>query len=74
MKRGVEKHLEGLGFDNAMVLRPGMILGRESPKKDIFQGMKYFGQEFQDKWSEQLYFLFVDSTSYIGMSKTSDFV
>ncbi|KAJ8113433.1 hypothetical protein OPT61_g4433 [Boeremia exigua] len=56
MKRGVEKHLEDMEFDNVIILRPGMILGREHPKnkwlEDIFQGFKYFGQGFQDKWAQ----------------------
>lgn len=54
MKRGVENTIKELDFENAIILRPGMILGRESPKhkwlEDIFHGMKMFGQGFQDKW------------------------
>lgn len=54
MKRGVEKVIKELDFESAIILRPGMILGRESPKnkwlEDIFHGMKMFGQGFQDKW------------------------
>lgn len=54
MKRGVERQIKELDFENAIILRPGMILGRESPKnkwlEDIFHGMKKFGQGFQDKW------------------------
>ncbi|KAL7929484.1 NAD(P)-binding protein [Trichoderma chlorosporum] len=56
MKRGVERNIKELGFENAIVLRPGMILGRESPKnkwlEDIFRGLKVFGQGFQDKWAQ----------------------
>ncbi|KAL7785670.1 major facilitator superfamily domain-containing protein [Trichoderma afarasin] len=56
MKRGVEKHIKELDFENAIILRPGMILGRESPKnkwlEDIFHGMKKLGQGFQDKWAQ----------------------
>ncbi|KAL7908475.1 major facilitator superfamily domain-containing protein [Trichoderma velutinum] len=56
MKRGVEKHIKELEFENTIILRPGMILGRESPKnkwlEDIFHGMKRFGQGFQDKWAQ----------------------
>ncbi|KKP04929.1 fmp-52 [Trichoderma harzianum] len=56
MKRGVEKHIKELDFENAIILRPGMILGRENPKnkwlEDIFHGMKKFGQGFQDKWAQ----------------------
>jgi uncharacterized protein YbjT (DUF2867 family) len=54
MKRGVEKLIKELDFENAIILRPGMILGRESPKnkwlENIFHGMRKFGQGFQDKW------------------------
>ncbi|KAL6811973.1 major facilitator superfamily domain-containing protein [Trichoderma sp. SZMC 28015] len=56
MKRGVEKHIKELDFGNAIILRPGMILGRENPKnkwlEDIFHGMKKLGQGFQDKWAQ----------------------
>lgn len=52
MKRGVETAIKDLEFENAIILRPGMILGRETPKnkwlEDIFHGMKRFGQGFQD--------------------------
>lgn len=54
MKRGVETAVKELDFENAIILRPGMILGRETPKnkwlEDIFHGMKRFGQRFQDGW------------------------
>lgn len=54
MKRGVETAVKELAFENAIILRPGMILGRETPKnkwlEDIFHGMKRFGQRFQDRW------------------------
>lgn len=54
MKRGVENTIKELDFENAIVLRPGMILGRESPKnkwlEDIFDGFKKISQGFQDKW------------------------
>ncbi|KAL6797194.1 major facilitator superfamily domain-containing protein [Trichoderma sp. SZMC 28013] len=56
MKRGVEKHIKELDFENAIILRPGMILGRETPKNEwlenIFHGMKKIGQGFQDKWAQ----------------------
>lgn len=62
MKRGVEKHIKELDFENAIILRPGMILGRESPKnkwlEDIFHGMKKLGQGFQDKWGMSNFILF----------------
>jgi dTDP-4-dehydrorhamnose reductase len=54
MKRGVENAIKELNFENAIILRPGMILGRESPKnkwlEDIFDGFKRISQGFQDKW------------------------
>lgn len=44
MKRGVENTIKELDFENAIVLRPGMIRGRESPKnkwlEDIFGGFE----------------------------------
>lgn len=56
MKRGVEEAIKELDFENAIILRPGMILGRETPKnkwlEDIFDGMKRFGQKFQDGWGK----------------------
>ncbi|GAB1733966.1 hypothetical protein NU195Hw_g821t1 [Hortaea werneckii] len=56
MKRGVEQAIRGLGFENAVILRPGMILGRESPKnkwlEDLFGQFKLFGQGFQDRWAQ----------------------
>lgn len=56
MKRGVEYAIKELDFENAIILRPGMILGRETPKykwlEDIFLGLKRFGQGFQDKWAQ----------------------
>ncbi|UKZ81760.1 hypothetical protein TrVFT333_009533 [Trichoderma virens FT-333] len=55
-EEGVEKHVKELEFENAIILRPGMILGRENPKnkwlEDIFHGLKKFGQGFQDKWAQ----------------------
>ncbi|KAH0409737.1 hypothetical protein KCU90_g20562, partial [Aureobasidium melanogenum] len=45
-----------LNFENAIILRPGMILGREIPKnkwlEDIFDGSKKISQSFQDKWAQ----------------------
>ncbi|KAI4755823.1 hypothetical protein E4T52_02252 [Aureobasidium sp. EXF-3400] len=56
MKRGVENAIKDLDFENAIILRPGMILGRESPKnkwlEDIFDGFKRISQGFQDKWAQ----------------------
>lgn len=54
MKRGVESTIKDLDFENAIILRPGMILGRDSPKnkwlEDIFDGFGRISQGFQDKW------------------------
>ncbi|KAG9996690.1 NAD(P)-binding protein, partial [Aureobasidium melanogenum] len=56
MKRGVENAIKELNFENAIILRPGMILGREIPKnkwlEDIFDGFKKISQSFQDKWAQ----------------------
>jgi uncharacterized protein YbjT (DUF2867 family) len=54
MKRGVETAIKELNFENAIILRPGMIIGRETPKnkwlEDIFVGFKRISQSFQDNW------------------------
>lgn len=71
MKRGLETNVKELEFELAIILRPGMILGRETPKnkwlEDIFHGMKMFGQSCQDKWGKYkrsfVCFVFVDSIS-----------
>ena len=53
MKVGVEDAIQELGFENAIILRPGMILGREKPKNALLEGMfgqlKRLGQGVQDK-------------------------
>jgi len=76
MKRGVEQQIEESGFENVVILRPGMILGRETPKnkwlEDIFDGLKIFGQGFQDKWGEQLYSVFLDFSFCIRMRETDE--
>lgn len=63
MKRGVESAIKELDFENAIILRPGMILGRESPKnkwlEDIFDGFKKISQGFQDKWGRINFNLFI---------------
>jgi len=70
MKRGVENAIKELDFDNAIILRPGMILGRESPKnkwlEDIFDGFKRISQGFQDKCG------MCDLTLLIWLSKTNE--
>ena len=38
MKVGVEEAIRGLGFEQAVILRPGMILGeRETPKAPVLE-------------------------------------
>lgn len=68
MKRGVETAIKELEFENAIILRPGMILGRETPKnkwlEDIFHGMKRFGQRFQDAWGKSISTLQYDETNH----------
>ena len=53
MKVGVEDAIRGLGFEHAVILRPGMILGREQPKapilETIFANLNKLGQGVQDK-------------------------
>ena len=52
MKVGVEEAIRGLGFDRAVILRPGMILGREQPKAAFFEALvgslNKLGQGLQD--------------------------
>jgi uncharacterized protein YbjT (DUF2867 family) len=56
MKRGVENAIKELEFEHAIILRPGMILGREKPKikllEDMFSGLSYFGQGVQDTFGK----------------------
>lgn len=53
MKVGVEDAIKELDFEHAIILRPGMILGREKPKapclEDIFANLNKLGQGVQDK-------------------------
>ena len=53
MKIGVEDAIKELDFEHAIVLRPGMILGREKPKapflETIFANLNRLGQGVQDK-------------------------
>lgn len=39
MKVGVEDAIKELGFENAIILRPGLIIGREKPKNRIFENI-----------------------------------
>ena len=52
MKVGVEDAIKELGFEHAIILRPGMILGREKPKnaflETIFANLNKLGQGVQD--------------------------
>jgi len=53
MKVGVEDAIKELDFEHAIILRPGMILGREKPKapflENIFENINKLGQGVQDK-------------------------
>ncbi|KAJ5151702.1 hypothetical protein N7492_009997 [Penicillium capsulatum] len=52
MKVGVEDTIKELDFDQAIILRPGMILGREKPKAPFFEcivsNLNKLGQGLQD--------------------------
>lgn len=43
MKIGVEDTIRDLGFEHAVILRPGLITGRESPKA---AWLEYFVENF----------------------------
>lgn len=53
MKVGVEDAIKELGFEHAIILRSGMILGREKPKapfsEKILANLNKLGQGVQDK-------------------------
>ena len=53
MKIGVEDAIKELDFEHGIILRPGMILGREKPKvaflENIFANLDKLGQGVQDK-------------------------
>ena len=53
MKVGVEDAIKDLDFEHAIILRPGMILGREKPKsafsEKIINNLNKLGQGIQDK-------------------------
>lgn len=53
MKVGVEDAIKELDFEHAIILRPGMILGREKPKnallENVFANLNKLGQGIQDK-------------------------
>lgn len=59
MKVGVEDAIKELGFDNAIILRPGMILGREKAKNALlertFANLDVFGQRVKDSWGMFLF-------------------
>ncbi|KAF4223304.1 hypothetical protein CNMCM6457_000568 [Aspergillus fumigatiaffinis] len=52
MKIGVEDAIKELGFEHAIILRPGMIIGRENPKSALLENiagnMNKLGQGVQD--------------------------
>lgn len=54
MKIGVEDAIKEIGFEHAIILRPGMILGREKPKAPFFENilanLNKLGQGVQDKF------------------------
>ncbi|WEW58845.1 hypothetical protein PRK78_004313 [Emydomyces testavorans] len=53
MKIGVEDAIKELGFEHAIILRPGMIIGREKPKalflETFVESLLRLGQGVQDK-------------------------
>lgn len=53
MKVGVEDAAKELGFDNAVILRPGAIIGRDKSKffflENLVEGLQKLGQGVQDK-------------------------
>lgn len=53
MKIGVEDAIQELGFEHAIILRPGMILGRDVPKAAFFESIvgniNKLGQGIQDR-------------------------
>ncbi|KAJ5461740.1 Protein fmp52-2 [Penicillium daleae] len=53
MKVGVEDAIKELSFDHAIILRPGMILGRDVPKAAFFESivgnLNKLGQGLQDR-------------------------
>jgi uncharacterized protein YbjT (DUF2867 family) len=56
MKIGVEDAIKELDFEHAIILRPGMILGREKPKAAFFESivanLNKLGQGVQDALGE----------------------
>ncbi|KAK3316142.1 hypothetical protein B0H66DRAFT_479370 [Apodospora peruviana] len=61
MKQGVEKAIEDLGFEQSIILRPGLILGdREVPHQGgpLLIGVvralgRWIGQGAQDRWGQE---------------------
>jgi hypothetical protein len=53
MKVGVEGAIKELGFENAIILRPGMTIGRERSKAPILEklveSLKSVGRSIRDK-------------------------
>lgn len=58
MKVGVEEAIRGLGFEHAVILRPGMILNREKAKAPFFEALvgslNKLGQGLQDSLGKPL--------------------
>ena len=69
MKVGVEDAIKELGFENAIILRPGMILGREKPKapllETIFANANKLGQGVQDRLGTNPFKYFNFSLSFV---------
>lgn len=61
MKVGVEEAIRGLGFKQAIILRPGFLMGQREVVhaagpflESVFRGLKtYIGQGAQDKWAQE---------------------
>ncbi|KAL3471914.1 hypothetical protein BJX99DRAFT_15338 [Aspergillus californicus] len=53
MKVGVEEAIKKMGFEHAIILRPGMIIGRDTAKVEflekLVESLRRFGQGVQDK-------------------------
>ena len=59
MKIGVEEAIKELDFEHAIILRPGIILGREKPKaallESILENINKLGQGVQDRLGMTFY-------------------
>lgn len=68
MKVGVEDAIKELDFEHAIILRPGMILGREKPKAPFFESivgnLNKIGQGIQDCLGMDYRFLLSPGSSF----------